>query len=263
MDEDFLQRADTALTGWPDPAARLRQALDKDEFELYCQPMLALTGAAAGSYPMAEVLVRLREEETALLPPGEFLPAFEHHRMMPELDRWVVRHTVKRLLAGSRIHRFTLNLSSQTLTDAEFPRFVSTQLGMHQIAAERVAFEIDESDTLAQPEAALRAATALRAAGCGVLLDGFGRRSVSFAAIKALGVNFVKVDGAITRKLLAGEGAKVKFNAILRVGEALGFGVVAECVEEQEILDELKALGVGFAQGFGIHPPKPIGAVPG
>jgi EAL domain-containing protein (putative c-di-GMP-specific phosphodiesterase class I) len=262
MDDEFLQRADTALSGWADPATRLRQALEKDEFELYCQPMLALTGEALGSYPMGEVLVRLREEETALLPPGEFLPAFEHHRMMPELDRWVVRHAVKRLLAGSRIHRFTINVSSQTLADVEFPRFVSTQLGMHSVAAERLGFELDESDTLAHPEATLRFATAMRAFGAHLLLDGFGRRSVSFAAIKALGLNFVKVDGAITRKLLTGEGARTKFDAILRVGEALGFGVVAECVEEQEILDELKAMNVGFAQGFGIHPPKPIGSVP-
>ncbi len=133
---------------------------------------------------------------------------------------------------------------------------------MHQVPAERLAFEIDESDALAQPEAAARFAVAARAAGCRLLLDGFGRRSVSFAGIKALGVNFVKVDGSITRKLLAGEGAKAKFSAILRVGEALGFGVVAECVEEQEILDELKGMGVGFAQGFGIPPPKPIGSVP-
>jgi len=262
MADDFLERMDSQLTGWDNPALRLRQALDKDEFELYCQPMLALSGPAAGTYPMGEVLVRLREEETALLPPGDFLPTFEHYRMMPELDRWVVRHAVKRLLAGSRIHRFTINVSSQTLADADFPRFVATQLGMNQVAAERLGFEIDESDSLEQADATLRFATALRAQGCSLLLDGFGRRSVSFAAIKALGVNFVKVDGSITRKLLAAEGARSKINAILKVGEALGFGVVAECVEEQEILDELKALGVSFAQGFGIHPPKPIGAVP-
>ena len=86
MDEEFLSRADTALTGWTNPAERLRQALEKDEFELYCQPMLALTGEAAGSFPITKILIQLREEETALLPPGEFLPAFEHHRMMPELD---------------------------------------------------------------------------------------------------------------------------------------------------------------------------------
>src|SRR5262245_26962966 len=126
-EEDFLKQADTALTGWANPAAHLREALEKNDFELYCQPMLALSGAAAGSYPLGEVLVRLREEETALLPPGEFLPAFEHYRMMPELDRWVARHAVKRLLAGSRIDCLTLNISTQTLADAEFPRFVATQ----------------------------------------------------------------------------------------------------------------------------------------
>ena len=65
--------------------------------------------------------MRMREEETALLPPGEFLPVFEHYRMMPQLDRWVVRNTVKRLAAGSRIPRFTVNLSSQTLADAGVP----------------------------------------------------------------------------------------------------------------------------------------------
>jgi len=259
MDEEFLQQADTALTGWSDPRARLRQALDKDEFALYCQPMLALAGEAAGGYPMAEVLVRLREEESALLPPGEFLPMFEHHRMMPELDRWVLRHTVKRLLAGSRLHCFTLNVSTQTLADAEFPRFVAAQLGMHQVPAERLAFEIDENDTLAQPQAAQQFAAAARALGARVLIDGFGRRSVSFAAIKALGVNFVKVDGSITRKLLASESAQNKLSAILKVGEALRFGVIAECVEEQEILLRLKELGVGYAQGFGIYQPQPIG----
>jgi EAL domain-containing protein (putative c-di-GMP-specific phosphodiesterase class I) len=263
MDEDFLQRADTALTGWSDPATRLRQAIEKDEFELYCQPMLALDGAAAGGYPMAEVLVRLREEETALLPPGEFLPMFEHHRMMPELDRWVLRHAVKRLLAGSRIHRFTVNLSTQTLGDAEFPRFVATQLAMHQVPADRLAFEIDEADTIAKPQPTLQFAAAVRALGAHLLIDGFGRRSVSFAAIKALGVNFVKVDGSITRKLLVSEPARNKMSAILKVGEAFGYGVIAECVEEQDILVRLKAMGVGYAQGFGIYQPQPIGTLAG
>src|SRR6185436_11686919 len=146
MDDKFLERMDTELTGWADPVARLRQAIEKDEFALYCQPILALS--AQGGYPMGEVLVRLREEEKALLPPGEFLPAFEHYRMMPQLDRWVVRHTVKRLAQGSRIPRFTVNLHGQTLEDAEFPRFVAAQLAAPQVAADRLLFEIDESDAL-------------------------------------------------------------------------------------------------------------------
>src|SRR4051812_5681545 len=108
---------DSELAGWSDPAHRLQDALERDEFELYCQPILQFAGEG---YPMAEVLVRLREEERALLPPGEFLPVFEHYRMLPQLDRWVVRHTVKRLAQGSRIACFTVNLSGQTLEDSDF-----------------------------------------------------------------------------------------------------------------------------------------------
>src|SRR6185503_5926175 len=124
---------DSELTGWADPVARLRQAIEKDEFALFCQPILTL--APEGGYPMGEVLVRMREEEKALLPPGDFLPVFEHYRMMPQLDRWVVRHAAKHLAQGSRIAAFTINVSGQTLDDAEFPRFVAGQLATHQLAA--------------------------------------------------------------------------------------------------------------------------------
>ena len=255
MDE-FLQQMDSELVGWADPVQRLRSALDKDEFELYCQPVLALQGE--DRYPLAEVLVRLREEEKALVPPGEFLPVFEHYRMMPQLDRWVVRHTVKRLAQGSRIPRFTVNLHGQTLEDAEFPRFVAGQLKSNQVAAERLLFEIDESDAILRLGAAAQFAAAYRELGGAVLVDGFGRRSVSFTPIKELAVQFVKVDGSITRKLLTSEVAQTKLNAILRVSEALKFSIVAECVEEQDVLARLKALGCGYAQGFGIYQPHPI-----
>src|SRR5437764_11690393 len=126
MDDPQLQSVDSELAGWSDPVQRLRDAVERDEFTLFCQPILQFAGDAR--YPMAEVLVRLREEEKALLPPGDFLPVFEHYRMMPQLDRWVVSHTVERLAAGSRIAGFTVNLSAQTLADAEFPRFVAGEL---------------------------------------------------------------------------------------------------------------------------------------
>ena len=254
--DDFLQRMDSELVGWSDPVQRLRNALEKNEFELYCQPILALQ--ESGSYPMAEVLVRLREEEKALVPPGEFLPVFEHYRMMPQLDRWVVRHTLKHLAAGSRIARFSVNLSGQTLEDAEFVRFVSAQLGASQVGADRLLFEIDESDALQRPGPAKQFAHGYRALGGAVAIDGFGRRSVSFMPIKEMEVQYVKVDGSITRKLLASDVARTKMNAILRVSEALKFAIVAECVEDQDVLVRLKALGCSYAQGFGIYQPQPI-----
>src|SRR2546425_10583837 len=172
MEDRFLERMDSELAGWTDPVQRLRDAIEHDEFELYCQPILQFAGEER--YPMAEVLVRLREEERALLPPGEFLPVFEHYRMMAQLDRWVVRTTVKRLARGSRIPRFTVNLSGQTLEDADFPRFVAGQLASNRVAAGALLFEIDESDTLARLDAAVRFANGYRALGGKLLIDGFG-----------------------------------------------------------------------------------------
>ncbi len=172
--DPLLLEQDAKLSGWLNPVARMQEALDRDELVLYCQPIAAFSGE--DRFPMAEVLVRFRAEESSLMPPGEFLPVFEHYRMMPALDRWVVRSVVRHLATGSRIARFSINLSSQT----------------------------------------------------------------------------------IVRKLLSSLSAERKLRAILRVAEAFGFGVIAEMVEDRDILARLKALGVSHAQGFGIQRPRPL-----
>src|SRR5260221_2999169 len=256
MDEQSFKGMDSKLPGWTDRAARLRRAIDKDEFALFCQPIIALSGG--GGYSMGEVLVRMREEERALLPPGEFLPVLEHYQMMPQLDRWVVRNAAKRLAAGLRLPRLTINLSAQTLDDADLMPFVSAQLTTNGLRAEKLAFEIDESDVLNRPQEALKFSAAYQAIGGKILIDGFGRRAVTFAPLKKLQPALVKVDGSIVRKILTSEVARTKLGAIMRVGESLGYAVVAECVEDQDILLRLKSLGVGFAQGFGIPQPHPI-----
>jgi EAL domain-containing protein (putative c-di-GMP-specific phosphodiesterase class I) len=256
----FLAEMNDALAGWSDPAAHLRDALQKDELQLYCQPILTLQ---SGQFEIAEVLVRLREEEKALLPPGDFLPVFEHFRMMPELDRWVVRHVIDRLRTRSRIGRFSINVSGQTLADHDFPGYVFDELKAAGVPAATLLFEIDESDVLQQPLVAEGFASAMKATGCGLMLDSFGHRSVSFAPLKTMKVDFIKVDGSIVRNVLRSKVALTKLNAVVRVGEVIGVGVIAECVEEQDILLRLKALGIGYAQGFGIHQPGPLEKIAG
>jgi EAL domain-containing protein (putative c-di-GMP-specific phosphodiesterase class I) len=251
-----LTPADSELAGAGHTVERLRAALAKDEFTLFCQPIRALNGADA--HPMAEVLIRMREEEKALLPPGDFIPVFEYYGMMPELDRWVVRHTLAHLGMGSRIPRFSINLSAQTLQDVEFPDFLADELAAHHAKAETILFEIDESDTLDRLDDAVRFAGAYRQMGGTLMIDAFGRRSASFAALQSIGAKFVKVDGVITRKLLSSTSAQRKMNALIRVSRALGFALVAEFVEEQDVLQRLKALGIHYAQGFGIAVPQPI-----
>ncbi|MFY9317400.1 MAG: EAL domain-containing protein [Burkholderiales bacterium] len=251
-----LQQMDDALAGMDHPAQRLREALDKDELALYCQPIAALQGAVR--FPMAEVLIRMREEEEALLPPGEFLPVFEHYRLMPDLDRWVVRKVAWHIARGTRIPRYDINLSTQTLEDPAFPQAVAQALSASNVPGKVLLFEISEGDTLGKLAIAVRFAAAIRALGCGVAVSGFGRRSASFMALKSLRPDYVKIDGVIVRKLLTAPAAESKLRAILRVGEVMGFQCIAEMVEEQDILVRLKALGVGYAQGFGIQQPHPI-----
>jgi len=252
----FLERMDRELSGWADPVARLKHALGRDELLLFAQPIVSLR--ERGHIPMAETLVRLREEEVALLPPGEFLPVFEHFRMMPELDRWVVRHVVAALASGSRVPQFGVNISVQTLADTEFIAAVAEFLARAKVKPDSLIFEIDENDLLGRRDETERFSAAAKAIGCKLLIDGFGRRSISFQALKSLDVDFVKVDGVIVRKLATSDVARSKMNAIVRVGEVIGVGVIGECVEEPGTASVLEAAGVGYAQGFAIGAPEPI-----
>ena len=247
---------DRQLVGWDDPVARLRRALERNELVAYAQPVVALRGPETVAF--AEVLVRLREEERALLPPGEFLPVFEHFRMMRDLDAWVVRCAIARLARGARLPRLSINVSEQTFDDVEFASFIAAELQRAGVKADALVFELDEKDALARPAVAAQFAVSLKEIGCRTLIDGFGRRSVSFASLTALRADYVKVDGVIVRKLGSSDMARSKLNAIVLVGDATGVGVIGESVESAEPLAHLKAAGVGYAQGFALHPPAPL-----
>ena len=255
-DSRFLEEMDRQLAGWDDPVARLRRALEHNELVAYAQPVVALRGPESATF--AEVLVRLREEERALLPPGEFLPVFEHFHMMRDLDAWIVRRAIERLASGARLRRLSINVSQQTLEDLEFAAFIGSELQRSGVQADALVFEVDEKDALARPAVAARFAVALKEVGCGMLIDGFGRRAVSFAPLTQLRVDYVKVDGVIVRKLGSSDMARAKLNAIVVVGDATGVAVIGESVESREPLEQLRAAGVGYAQGFGVRAPGPL-----
>lgn len=243
----------------PDTSGRLRDALQYDDFALYCQPILALKGAER--YPMAEVFVRMREEESALLPPGDFLPVFERCHMMPQLDRWVVRNVIKHLASGSLMRRFTVNVSGQTLDDPEFIDFVQRQLSAANVPGAALAFEVDQDDVVTRLPAATRFASEAKEIGVVLLIDGFCRTVVSFLPIKSLALSYVKVAGSVIRNLLWSAIARTKMDAIMRIARAHGIQVVAEDVEDKDVLAHLVARGVGYAQGFGIYAPHPLESV--
>jgi EAL domain-containing protein (putative c-di-GMP-specific phosphodiesterase class I) len=247
------------IAQWTDPVAYLRQALKHDHFTLYCQPIAALSGMVV--YPTAEVLIRLAEEEKALLPPGEFLPILEHYGMMPELDRWVVREALRRLSTGPEIPRFCVNVSGQTIADPKFPDFFAHEIMSSGVPADCVVFEIDEADALALPTSIRRFMATVGSLGAGVLIDGFGRAEDYLVTLGLPCVQFVKVHGSLTRYLASDEAAVAKMNTLLHVTSQLGVAVIAESVEDLEILTRLKTMNVRYAQGFGICRPQSIDLV--
>jgi len=251
----LFEKSGAEVPDWEEPVERLVQALEQDEFELYAQRIVALDKPKAA--PMAEVLLRMREDAQGLLPPGSFLPVFERCGMMPELDRWVMRRAIARLARASRVPSLSLNISGQTLSDADFPPAVATELSRHRVPPASIAFEVLEEDALALPNLVEQFANAARRIGCCLTIDGFGYSPVWLAPLRALKPNYVKVDRVVTRNLNS-QMARGKLNRIVRAGKKLGIGVIGECVESEAVLATLRAAGAGFAQGYGIHVPGPI-----
>jgi EAL domain-containing protein (putative c-di-GMP-specific phosphodiesterase class I) len=250
-----FEKPGAEVPDWEEPVERLVQALEQDEFELYAQRIIAL--AKPKTAPMAEVLLRMRQEEEMLLPPGSFLPVFERCGMMPELDRWVMRRAIARLARGSRVPSLSLNISGQTLSDTDFPPAVATELSRHRVPPASIAFEVLEEDALALPNSAEQFATAARKIGCCLTIDGFGYSPVWLAPLRALKPNYVKVDRVVIRNL-SNQTVRGKLDRIVHAGKKLGIGVIGECVESDEALATLRAAGADFAQGYGIHVPAPI-----
>ena len=250
-----FEKSGAQVPDWEEPVERLVQALEQDEFELYAQRIVALDKPKAA--PMAEVLLRMRQDEHLLLPPGSFLPVFERCGMMPELDRWVMRRAIARLARGSRVPSLSLNISGQTLNDADFRPAVAIELSRHRVPPASIAFEVLEEDALALPNSAEQFADAARGIGCCLTIDGLGYSPVWLAPLQALKPNYVKVDRVVTRDLNS-QMARGKLDRIVRAGRKLGIGVIGECVESDAVLATLRAAGAGFAQGYGIHVPTPI-----
>jgi EAL domain-containing protein (putative c-di-GMP-specific phosphodiesterase class I) len=178
--------------------------------------------------------------------------------MMVELDRWVVRNALRQLAAGGAVKKLSINVSSQTIEEQGFAPFVAMQLRLAGVAPAALVIEIDEDDALDRRAACERFAAEMKGIGCQLLLDGFARRSVTFEPLKALLVDYVKVDGSVSRNILRSGSAAAKMKAILRIGQVTGVVVIAECVEDDRIKSGLKLLGVGYAQGFGVRKPEPL-----
>ena len=257
----YANTLNETIMNWDHAATRLRQALDRDEFCLYGQRIRALEPTASPRH-MLELLVRLREEEDQLIPPGTFLPLVEEHGLMPEMDRWVVRHLLdwaKR--SPSRLETvYSINVAPATIADGTFPDYVRDQLASRGLLGSLLCFEVPEPEATTGLVPIRGFVERVRAAGCLSALCGFGRTLESFDQVAALPVDFLKVDAGIVLRLATSPVDQAKLKAIVRIARETRRRTVAECVEDQETISRLRRLGVDYAQGFGVGRPEPLEA---
>ncbi|MEO8103250.1 MAG: EAL domain-containing protein, partial [Betaproteobacteria bacterium] len=240
-------------------AARLRNALAGNEFCLFFQAIESVAADAA-AVPFREILLRLKAEEENMLPPGSFLPVAEQHGMLPDLDRWVVRHLLGWVRGDSLRQRavYSINLSIPTVADAGFPDFVADALREFALPGSLLCFELQESGALSQPADVLRFVRRLQPLGCRIALCGFNGDRVSLDLLRRIPVNFLKIDGTLILHMRRSAIDQARVKAIQRVAKAIGIGTIAECVEDNKTLARLRAIGVDYAQGFAVSLPQPL-----
>ncbi len=245
--------------GW---VQRLNQAARDNRFVLYCQAVMPL--ARRKKRPNHyEIALRLTDEGGHLVTPAAFMPAAERYHLMPMIDRWVVRETLERLRplnweALPDLGCFNINLSGQSLYDPEFLPFVLDQIRESGVPATHLCFEITETAAVSNLASAMRLISTLKGAGCRFALDDFGSGLSSFAYLKNMRVDYLKIDGVFIRNLPDDTSDVAMVNSINQVAHTMGIETIAEYVESDAIRESLASLGIDYGQGYALAVPRPL-----
>ncbi len=241
-------------------AASLKQAIENDRFHLVAQPIarLSVSGMSISHY---EILLRLSDQNGKELLPGAFIPAAERYGLMSTIDQWVVRSAFESLRDIARPvdgRKFSINLSAHSLTDNTFQDMLRSMLDDSALAADSLCFEITETAVISNLGQAQRFVRELRDLGCRIALDDFGCGLSSFSYLKQFPTDFIKIDGSFIKQINADATDRAIVEAINHVGHVCKIKTIAECVEDESLIGPLRDLGIDYAQGFAVGPPRPI-----
>lgn len=243
--------------------SQITQALEANQFCLFGQPMVAV--AHDSDVDHCEVLLRLRDAAGALVLPQAFIPAAERYGLMHHIDRWVVstlfQHWADLQPQGAGRQNpciYAINLSGASIDDDQFIAFLHQQLAQYSVDAHLVCFELTETVAIANLTKASEFIHRLKALGCRFALDDFGTGMSSFAYLKTLPVDYLKIDGVFIRNIATDAVDYAIVEALSRTGQVMGLKTIAECVENEAIVAKLRTLGVDYAQGYGIARSRPL-----
>lgn len=255
-DETLSKRQDEMR--WVGP---LQVALREDRFRVYSQAIAPLQSDEEPWH--YECLIRLQDQKGRIIAPGQFMPAAERYQMMPMIDQWVIKRALALLaefkakgVLGSK--SWSINLSGQSFTDKNFLDFVLEQLKGSRVPAENIVFEITETAAVRNLMGAQRFILSIKELGCKFSLDDFGTGLSSFAYLKNLQVDYLKIDGSFVKEILKDKSTEALVKGINQIGHALNLKTIAEYVENDAIKERLQKIGVDFAQGYGVGKPRPL-----
>ncbi|MGM0554500.1 MAG: EAL domain-containing protein [Pseudomonadota bacterium] len=250
-----------------DWAAQISDAVENDRLMLFGQTIQRLGDPAPDDLHTGlsfEVLVRLRDADDNLIAPGVFLPAAERFNLISIVDRWIITRAFSMVSEHIREHgpdsirHCAINLSGGTLGDESLLPFIKNQLSLHALPGSIFCFEITETAAISNFQAAMRFIRDLRAMGCRFALDDFGSGLSSFAYLKTLPVDFLKIDGSFVRNIADDPVNRALVGNIHSIGRLLNKQTIAEFAEDDRTIEMLRELQVDHAQGYGIHRPEPL-----
>ncbi len=238
---------------------RLERALEEDRFLLYGQRIQPLREGLTGRI---EVLLRKLGSDGRLIPPGEFLPAAERFGIASRIDLWVIGHLSAMLaeVPGLRPETLSLavNLSGPSLGDERVLRQVAELVRDGPLSRAHLTFEVTETAAITSLTSALEFMEELHGHGVHFALDDFGAGLSSFGYLQQLPIDYLKIDGRFVRNMLEDRMDAAIVRSVNDLGHALGIGTVAEFVENEAIREQLREMGVDYAQGYGIARPAPL-----
>ncbi|MHC9086930.1 EAL domain-containing protein [Luteimonas sp. RIT-PG2_3] len=247
-------------------ASKVLESLLRGRIELHFQPIVRLRGGH-GSDTIAqpvngEILCRLRDDEGRLVLPADFVSVIEAARRGPELDLAVIEALFRQLRAMPamlpRCERISVNLTGQSLASDSFELRLRTLLERCPLPLSSLCLEITETAAISSISGARNLLEGLRAQGCRIAIDDFGVGMQSFARLKQLPVDIIKIDGSFVRNVTREHGDYAMVQASVAVARAIGAEVVAEFVEDEDTAACLRKLGVHWAQGYLYSRPMPL-----
>ncbi|MBI5232595.1 MAG: EAL domain-containing protein [Coriobacteriales bacterium] len=239
-------------------AERITAALNDGRFVLYAQPIL---NAISGENGRFELLLRMIDVDGSVVMPNDFIPVAEKIGLIRDIDRWVALHAIDLLSderAAGRDTTFSINVSGRGFTDPDLPTIIKEALANRGVDPSRLVIEITETAAVTDISAAQEFIRTLRDVGCKFSIDDFGSGSASFAYLKHLDVDYLKLDGSLVKGLRTAADDAHFVRAIVEMCKALGIETIAEFVEDEQLFDAVRKARVDFAQGYYIGRPAPL-----